>query len=138
AAGKDMWWCSGHKVDDDYIQNAAHLIKDRLNPHLKCWFEYSNENQWNNAFPQRKYTADVLMPRYGVRNTARAYGRRAAECNKIMKEVMGDRVIRIMSGQATYSFQLQEALAEATIDSELQVDVGTVSSYFYLQPIDDF
>ena len=39
----DAWFNVPHKASHDYIQNMAQLIKDKLDPNLKCFIEYSNE-----------------------------------------------------------------------------------------------
>ena len=50
----DMWVCIPHKADDEFVCRLAKLIKNNLNPNLKCYVEYSNE-VWNVAFQQHTY-----------------------------------------------------------------------------------
>jgi len=54
---KDMWICIPHLANDNYIQQLATLIKNNLNPNLKCYIEYSNET-WNGIFDQAFYAYD--------------------------------------------------------------------------------
>ena len=45
---KDAWICIPHLADDDYVTQAARLIRDTLEPDRKVYIEYSNET-WNSA-----------------------------------------------------------------------------------------
>ena len=47
---KDLWICIPHQVDDDYVTQAADLLRDTVDPSLKIYLEYSNET-WNWAYP---------------------------------------------------------------------------------------
>jgi hypothetical protein len=48
---KDMWICIPHCASDEYIREMAKLIKEKLNPGLNVYVEYSNEI-WNWMFGQ--------------------------------------------------------------------------------------
>nr|NIN68844.1 hypothetical protein [Anaerolineae bacterium]NIQ80940.1 hypothetical protein [Anaerolineae bacterium] len=52
--GRDIWVCMPHNVDSDYPYQLATLIRDNLDPSLKCYIEYSNET-WNGIFGQCHY-----------------------------------------------------------------------------------
>jgi hypothetical protein len=54
ALNKDMWICVPHCASDEYISEMAKLIKLRLNPGLKIYAEYGNEN-WNWMFGQTQW-----------------------------------------------------------------------------------
>lgn len=47
----DPWFCIPHRATDDYIAQFARLVKERLDPSLKVYVEYSNE-LWNWSFLQ--------------------------------------------------------------------------------------
>lgn len=47
----DPWFCIPHRATDDYIAQFAKLVKERLDPSLKVYVEYSNEI-WNWGFYQ--------------------------------------------------------------------------------------
>lgn len=47
----DAWICVPHMASDDYHRQMARFVRDRLNPNLKIYVEYSNE-VWNNIFAQ--------------------------------------------------------------------------------------
>jgi hypothetical protein len=47
----DAWFCVPHRATDDYMEQFARLVKDKLDPSLKVYCEYSNE-LWNWGFTQ--------------------------------------------------------------------------------------
>jgi hypothetical protein len=51
ATGIDPWFCIPHRATDDYIANFAKLVREKLDPKLKVYIEYSNEI-WNWGFKQ--------------------------------------------------------------------------------------
>lgn len=52
--GKDAWFCVPHLADDNYAREMARLVRDRIDPKLTVYVEYSNE-LWNFQFPQTLY-----------------------------------------------------------------------------------
>ena len=57
-AQKDAWINIPHQANDDYIQQLATLLKEKLNPNLKIYLEYSNE-VWNGQFAQHAYAGNI-------------------------------------------------------------------------------
>jgi hypothetical protein len=47
----DAWFNVPHRATDEYIEQFARLVRDRLDPRLKVYCEYSNE-LWNWGFVQ--------------------------------------------------------------------------------------
>lgn len=47
----DAWFCVPHRATDDYIAQFAKLVREKLDPGLKVYLEYSNE-VWNWSFHQ--------------------------------------------------------------------------------------
>lgn len=47
----DPWFCIPHRATDDYIAQFAKLVREKLDPRLKVYVEYSNEI-WNWIFHQ--------------------------------------------------------------------------------------
>lgn len=47
----DPWFCIPHRATDDYIAQFARLVREKLDPSLKVYIEYSNEI-WNWGFHQ--------------------------------------------------------------------------------------
>lgn len=58
--GKDMWINVPHLADEDFIRQMARLIRDRLNPELHVYVEYSNET-WNFLFQQGDWLYDQAV-----------------------------------------------------------------------------
>jgi len=101
-------------ADDDFVENLALLIKNELNPGLKCYIEYSNET-WNYGFPGYHYSE--AMTRYldlkGTVIPADAWhSYRAIEIFKIFNKVFGEsdlqelraksRLIRVLASQTDW------------------------------------
>lgn len=53
----DIWVNVPHLADDDFVRRFAELVKERLDPALKVYVEFSNE-VWNWQFEQARW-ADV-------------------------------------------------------------------------------
>lgn len=103
----DPWFCMPHLADDDFVRSFAQMVKDRLDPSLKIYIEYSNE-LWNNQFKQSRYAGQQgvklgLGPKEkpweaGWRYTAV----RSLEIFKIWEDVFGghDRFVRVLPSQS--------------------------------------
>jgi len=52
--GIDAWFNVPHRASDDYIEQFARLVKEKLDPRLKVYCEYSNE-LWNWGFVQSNW-----------------------------------------------------------------------------------
>jgi len=50
------WFCMPHQADDDYVRQFAVMVKEKLNPKLKIYVEYSNEI-WNTIFGQHRHAS---------------------------------------------------------------------------------
>lgn len=119
-----------HKADDEYVRQLAILLRDRLNPDLKVYLEYSNE-VWNSDWPfklQRDWAnlqgmqlgLSSIDGEAGYRYTAK----RSAEIFKIFDDVFGtdaDRVLNILAG-----FQANTAIAEEILATFNQASVNGV------------
>jgi hypothetical protein len=100
----DPWICVPHQANDEFIHNLAVLIRDTLDPTLKCYIEWSNE-VWNWGFDQMHWATEqgiILWPdeaEYIAR--ARFYGKRSVEVFEIFEEVFGglDRLYRVLAWQ---------------------------------------
>jgi hypothetical protein len=51
---KDIWICTPHLADDDYVRQQASLIRAKLDPKRVCYIERSNET-WNYIFDQAQH-----------------------------------------------------------------------------------
>lgn len=57
--GKDPWICIPHRASDTFIDSLAILFKEKLDPGLTLYVEYTNE-YWNWIFSQAHYVHDEL------------------------------------------------------------------------------
>ena len=103
----DPWLCIPHKADDDYVRNFAKFVKEKLNPKLKVYVEYSNET-WNTIFEQATYCRDKGLATGLSTNPYEAQIRysaqRSGEVFKIFEEVFGgtDRLVRVLAAHAAH------------------------------------
>ncbi len=101
------WFCMPHQADDHFIREFAKQVKNRLDPDLKIYIEYSNE-VWNSGFEQYHYTEKKgkelgLMPHEGPwAGAASFYALRSKEIFMIWEEVFGgsEKLQRVISWHA--------------------------------------
>ncbi len=93
------WFCMPHWADDEFVRNFATMVRDRLEPELPIYVEYSNE-LWNWNFVQTNEINNAALAegigRYDL------WGREAARDFSIWHEVFAgqtSRVIRVAAGQ---------------------------------------
>jgi len=53
--GAHPWFTMPHAVDDAFVRQFAEAVRERLDPGLKVYVEYSNEH-WNDIFDQHQWT----------------------------------------------------------------------------------
>lgn len=127
----DFWVNIPCRATDDYVRRFAELIRDRLNPHLRVWVEWGNENSWN----YHRAECDSIAASYGLSSAHAAHGRRSVEVCDIFTEVFGgtDRVVRLIAGQANSAVTLQKALNAAAAycaPDPVRFDAATVAHYY--------
>ncbi|MBD3240994.1 MAG: hypothetical protein GF331_10450 [Chitinivibrionales bacterium] len=129
----DFWVNIPCRATDDYVRQFATLIRDRLNPHLRVWVEWGNENAWN----YHRAECDSIAALRGLADGHAANGRRAIEVCDIFTEVFGgtDRLVRLIAGQANSAQSLQKGLAAAASYAgpdplNTRIDVATVAHYY--------
>jgi hypothetical protein len=125
-AGLDCWFTHPYLADDDYIQQQAQLIKDKLNPSAKIYIELSNE-VWNCMFSQCEQAMEAGHEigiggynQYYVGVNHEMY--RALQMYQIYEQVfgegaMGSRVIRVFSESGNLDLTTQ-ALKDVYTSSE--------------------
>jgi hypothetical protein len=147
----DPWLCVPHSADDDFIENMAKVVRDKLEPGRVVYIEYSNE-VWNGIFSQYGYAAEQgckiglnKLPPYagpcdndgaklwaGTKWTAK----RAAKVFDTFERVFGgtDRIVRVLAGQAGWFHRnenLLKAFADPTINPKrIKADAFAIAPYF--------
>ena len=108
-----------HRASDDFVQQLATLIHERLNPGLNVWVEYTNEH-WNIFFSQNNWLYEQSTTLAESENNEEYflyhhYGRRSGEVLQIFETVFAndsDRIIGIVGGLATWSYPAEAFLSE--------------------------
>ncbi len=132
----DPWFTIPAKASDDYVRQFAAMVRDRVDPSLTIYIEYSNE-VWNTIFDQFGYALEQGKARnlgagdeyLGV---LRFYSERSVEVFKIVREVFGAnadrRIIRVLSGQAVNPWTGEQILSWK--DAYKQADAYAIAPYF--------
>jgi hypothetical protein len=114
----DPWFCMPHRADDDYVRSFATYVKERLDPGLCVYVEYSNE-VWNAMFEQHRHAQERGLAQ-GLAPDAfsaglRFYAKRSVEVFRIWESVFGgrSRLTRVLAAQAANSYTGGEILAFA-------------------------
>ncbi|MEX0774196.1 MAG: hypothetical protein WD042_00635 [Phycisphaeraceae bacterium] len=129
----DPWFCIPHMADDDYVRHFAELVRDRLNPKLKAYVEYSNE-VWNRQFAQQKYAAQqgqaLKLSDNPQRNGWAYTSVRSVEIFGIFEDVFKgtDRLIRVLPSQAANSFVAEQITSFR--DAYRHADALAIAPYF--------
>jgi hypothetical protein len=122
----DAWFCIPHRADDDYVRHFASLVKERLDPRLKAYVEYSNE-VWNSGFRQHAYAGEEGKKLGYADKTWEAAWRytahRSVQIFRICEEVLGghERLVRVLPSQAASAYvsrqvaSFQEAYKQADV-----------------------
>jgi hypothetical protein len=96
----DCWFNIPHMADDDYIHRYAELVRDKLDPKLKAYVEYSNE-VWNfehGEWIQRAGERAGMKKEWDTR--LRYQARRSLQIFKIFEKALGlPRLVRVLAGQ---------------------------------------
>ena len=96
----DCWLNVPHLADDEYVRKMAELVREKLDPSLHVYLEYSNEI-WN--FPhgdelQRRGEAMGMPHDWGTRLRYQAH--RSIEIFAVFERALGrERLIRVLAGQ---------------------------------------
>jgi len=111
------WFTLPHKATDEYVRQFATMVRDRVDPSLKIYIEYSNE-VWHAApaFSQQQY-AQAQGVALGLADDSylaglRYYSQRSVEIFKIWESVFGDRerLVRVLAGQYANPWTAEQVL----------------------------
>ena len=136
---KDPWICIPHRADDDYIRQAARLLRDGVDPNLKIYVEYSNET-WNGIFEQTNYVQDMGQS-LGLDPDRWTAGQKYCSLRSIQiweifkDEFAGDsRLIKVMATQSSWTTITDirfDALNDPAINPNyIMPDVLAIAPYF--------
>jgi hypothetical protein len=125
----DCWLNVPHMADDEYLIHMAETVRDRLDPSLKAYVEYSNEI-WNyrqqGDWCQRAGESLGFPREWNTRLRYQAH--RSIEIFRIFERVLGrDRLIRVLAGQM---WDRRLAILAEWEKAYLQADVLAVAPYF--------
>ena len=102
----DAWICIPYMANDTYVANAAALVRDRLDPRLRVFVEYSNE-VWNGTFPASNYAASqglaLGLSTGEAQARLRFYSQRSQEVMNLFTTAFvdqPDRLVRVAAGQS--------------------------------------
>ena len=126
-AKKDMWITIPHESDSDpgYVEKLATLIRDKLDPRLRVYVEWSNE-VWNGSFVAKSY-ADQKGNELGLagdNKSAAYYVYAAVRTFAAFEKVFGKgspRLVKVLAGQAAWTGPCEAHLA-ALEDSNINPD----------------
>jgi hypothetical protein len=135
----EPWLTLPSRADDDYARRAGELVRDRLDPSLRVWVEYSNE-VWNAQFPQHGYALErglalgLASPGEDQEAVARFYARRTRELHGLFGEGLGDdlehprRMVRIYASQSVSPWRSEQILDFE--DTFRHADALAIAPYF--------
>ena len=119
--GADPWFTMPHMADDAYFAAFAATVRDRLDPRLQAYVEYSNE-LWNFAFAQTQWAAAMAEARWGPGQPDDAWiqfaGARTAEMAEVWQAAYGDSFddrVKIVMGVHTGWQGLEQAQMKAPL-----------------------
>lgn len=139
-AKANPWFTIPHQASDDYVRKFAAMVRDRLDPSLKVYIEYSNE-VWNSMFEQTNYVLEkgVALNLSDDRYQAglRYYSQRAVEVFKLWEdEFKGtDRLVRVLASQAANPWTAEQVLSWK--EAYRSTDAYAIAPYFYGGEIND-
>lgn len=113
--GADPWFCLPHRANDDYLRRFAKLVKERLDPELTVYVEYSNE-VWNGQFAQHRFAGEQgqrLRLAEKPWEAAWAYtALRSTQIFKIFEQEFGgrQRLVRVLPTQAANPYVSKQIL----------------------------
>ena len=136
----DAWFNIPHLADDAFVRSFAQMVRDRLDPGLTVYAEFSNE-VWNWQFEQARWADGEAIARWGERDKwMQFYGLRAAEAARIWSDVFAGepegRLVNVISSQTGWLGLESEvltaplAVAEGLPEPVTAFDAYAVTGYF--------
>jgi hypothetical protein len=128
----EPWITIPHLADDDYQRRFAAIVRDRLDPSLRVWVEYSNE-VWNGMFAQARWAgergASSNLSSNAFESQLRFYSERSVEVFRIWKQELGRRrVVGVLATQAANPWSSEVVLDWQ--DANEIADALAIAPYF--------
>ncbi len=130
--GVAPWFCMPHMADDDFVRRFAGMVRERLDPRLPVYLEYSNE-VWNGIFPQSRWAGEQGR-RLGFAEKPweaawRFTAYRSLQIFKIWEEVFGGRgrLVRLLPSQAANPYVAEVILGFR--DAARRADALAIAPY---------
>lgn len=130
----DAWINIPHQADADFVQNLAALFRDNLEPERHVILEWSNEI-WNTAGGFKTYdwlTQQMTLPENAGKSQLTIAADKIQGDFDIWENVFagqGDRLVRVVSGQAGNGWVLDELLAHMDGKFDAVAVAGYMASY---------
>ena len=127
------WFCLPHLATDDYITRFATMVRERLDPSLRAYVEYSNE-VWNFGFSQTHWAMQQGRAAGLSSNDFEAllcfYSRRSVQLFDLWTAVYGGngRFVRVMGSQAG-NFSVAEIILNFE-NAKAKTDALAIAPYF--------
>ena len=128
----DAWFCMPHEADDEFVRQFARLVRDRMDPQLKVYVEYSNE-VWNGIFPQHRWAGEQGQKLgFGEKPWEAAWrytAFRSVQIFRIWEEEFGglERLVRVLPSQAANPYVSEQILSFR--DAYQHADVLAIAPY---------
>lgn len=134
ATGSDAWFTVPYNADQNYIQQMATLVRDRLSANHKAYFELSNET-WNFGFPVatqalNEGVAENLSADYYTNNPLR-YAEKSTWLHKQLATVFAgnmSRLVRVLNVQNGQAYAVNQELSFS--DTAQNIDAIASAPYF--------
>jgi hypothetical protein len=99
-ARADCWFNIPHRADDEYVARYAEMVRDRLDPSLRAYVEYSNEI-WNFEHGNWCQSEGVRLGMPDEWDTRLRYqAHRSLEIFRVFERALGrERLVRVLAGQ---------------------------------------
>ncbi len=137
AAHAEPWLTLPSRADDEWARSAGALVRERLDPSLRVWVEYSNE-VWNTQFPQSQYALEqgraLHLAESDDEAVLRFYAQRTGELHRAFAQGLGDdvtrptRLVRVYAGQSVSPWRSSQILDWE--DAYRRADVLAIAPYF--------
>lgn len=110
----DAWFCMPHGADDEFVDQFARMVQEKLKAPHRAYVEYSNE-VWNSQFAQHRYAAErgqqTKLAEKSWEAAWRYYAQRSVEIFNIWQKHMDDqRLVRVLASQGANAYVSEQIL----------------------------